>query len=112
MDENLNIKNKDIISGWHQFCTLMNKFISLIFTELRENKENIRKLNQKLKDYEVRLENSTKEIDKMQSFLSKYEVNSKIFLKIKNEKEIEKVKSIFNKNHNIIYKHKENFKHV
>ena len=100
MDENLNIKNKDIISGWHQFCTLMNKFISLIFTELRENKENIRKLNQKLKDYEVRLENSTKEIDKMQSFLSKYEVNSKIFLKIKNEKEIEKVKSIFNKKEN------------
>ena len=100
MDENLNIKNKDIISGWHQFCTLMNKFISLIFTELRENKENIRKQNQKLKDYEVRLENSTKEIDKMQSFLSKYEVNSKIFLKIKNEKEIEKVKSIFNKKEN------------
>ena len=100
MDENLNIKNKDIISGWHQFCTLMNKFISLIFTELRENKENIRKLNQKLKDYEIRLENSTKEIDKMQSFLSKYEVNSKIFLKIKNEKEIEKVKSIFNKKEN------------
>ena len=100
MDENLNIKNKDIISGWHQFCTLMNKFISLIFTELRENKENIRKLNQKLKDYEVRLENSTKEIDKMQSFLSKYEVNSKIYLKIKNEKEIEKVKSIFNKKEN------------
>ena len=100
MDENLNIKNKDIISGWHQFCTLMNKFISLIFTELRENKENIRKLNQKFKDYEVRLENSTKEIDKMQSFLSKYEVNSKIFLKIKNEKEIEKVKSIFNKKEN------------
>ena len=100
MDENLNIKNKDIISGWYQFCTLMNKFISLIFTELRENKENIRKLNQKLKDYEVRLENSTKEIDKMQSFLSKYEVNSKIFLKIKNEKEIEKVKSIFNKKEN------------
>ena len=100
MDENLNIKNKDIISGWHQFCTLMNKFISLIFTELRENKENIGKLNQKLKDYEVRLENSSKEIDKMQSFLSKYEVNSKIFLKIKNEKEIEKVKSIFNKKEN------------
>ena len=100
MDENLNIKNKDIISGWYQFCTLMNKFISLIFTELRENKENIRKQNQKLKDYEVRLENSTKEIDKMQSFLSKYEVNSKIFLKIKNEKEIEKVKSIFNKKEN------------
>ena len=100
MDENLNIKNKDIISGWYQFCTLMNKFISLIFTELRENKENIRKQSQKLKDYEVRLENSTKEIDKMQSFLSKYEVNSKIFLKIKNEKEIEKVKSIFNKKEN------------
>ena len=36
----------------------------------------------------------------MKSFLNKYEVNSKIFLKIKNEKEIEKIKSTFNKKEN------------
>ena len=36
----------------------------------------------------------------MKSFLNKYEVNSKIFLKIKNEKEIEKIKSIYNKKEN------------
>ena len=36
----------------------------------------------------------------MKSFLNKYEVNSKIFLKIKNEKEIEKIKSLYNKKEN------------
>ena len=100
IDENLNIKNKNIISEWYQICLLINKFISLIFNDLKENKESIRKLNQKLKDYESRLENNKKEIENMKSFLNKYEVNSKIFLKIKNEKEIEKIKSLYNKKEN------------
>ena len=100
LDETIHTKNKEIISGWHQLSTLMNKFISIIFNELKESKDNIKKLNQKLKDYEVRLENGNKEAEKMKSFLNKYEVNSKIFLKIKNEKEIEKMKSIFNKKEN------------
>jgi hypothetical protein len=100
LDETIHTKNKEIISGWHQLNTLMNKFISIIFNELKESKDNVKKLNQKLKDYEVRLENGNKEAEKMKSFLNKYEVNSKIFLKIKNEKEIEKMKSIFNKKEN------------
>ena len=100
IDENLNIKNKNIFSEWYQICLLINKFISLIFNDLKENKESTRKLNQKLKDYESRLENNKKEIENMKSFLNKYEVNSKIFLKIKNEKEIEKIKSTFNKKEN------------
>ena len=101
IDSTLNIKNKEtIITGWYQLCSLMNKFIFLIFSELKDSKDNIRKLNQKLKDYEVRLDNNKKEIENMKSFLNKYEVNSKIFLKIKNEKEIEKIKSIFNKKEN------------
>ena len=100
IEENFNIKNKNIISEWYQICFLINKFISLIFTDLRENKEIIRKSNQKLKDYESRLENNKKEIENMKSFLNKYEVNSKIFLKIKNEKEIEKIKSIYNQKEN------------
>ena len=100
LDETIHIKNKEIISGWYQLNTLMNKFMSIIFNELKESKDIIKKLNQKLKDYEVRLENGNKEAEKMKSFLNKYEVNSKIFLKIKNEKEIEKMKSIFNKKEN------------
>ena len=101
IDSTLNIKNKEtIITGWYQLCSLMNKFIFLIFSELKDSKDNIRKLNQKLKDYEVRLDNNKKEIENMKSFLNKYQVNSTIFLKIKNEKEIEKIKSTFNKKEN------------
>ena len=100
MDEYIKLKSKEIISGFYQLCLLMNKFLSVIFNELKESKEHIKKLNQKLKDYEVRLESNSKEMNSMKSFLSKYEVNSKIFLKIKNEKEIEKIKSIYNKKEN------------
>ena len=99
-DERINDKNKEIISGWYQLCLFMNKFMSLIFNELRESRDEIKKLNQKLKDNEIRFLNCSKENEKMKSFLNKYEVNSKIFLKIKNEKEIEKIKSIFNKKEN------------
>ena len=100
IEEKLNSKNKEIISSWYQLCTLINKFLSLIFNELKESKEYIRQITQKLKDYEVRSEKNNKEIEHMKSFLDKYEVNSKIFLKIKNEKEIEKMKLIFNKKEN------------
>jgi len=99
-EENINSKIKEIISSWYQLCSLMNKFLSLIFTELKESKEHNKELSQKLKDYEVRSEKSTKEIEHMKSFLNKYEVNSKIFLKIKNEKEIEKIKANYNKKEN------------
>ncbi len=99
-DDPIDSRKKEIISKWYDMCSLINKFLTLIFTELKESKETIRKLNQKIKEGEIRLGNNNKEIESMKSFLNKYEVNSKIYLKIKNEKEIEKMKSIFNKKEN------------
>ena len=99
-DDHIDSRKKEIISKWYDMCSLINKFLTLIFTELKESKETIRKLNQKIKEGEIRLGNNNKEIESMKSFLNKYEVNSKIYLKIKNEKEIEKMKSIFNKKEN------------
>ena len=100
IDESLNLKNKEVIFGWYQLCSLINKFLFIIFNELKESKYCEKKLNQKLKDYEIRLGNNSKDIENMRTFLNKYEVNSKIYLKLKNEKEIEKIKSIFNKREN------------
>ena len=100
IDESLNLKNKEVIFGWYQLCSLINKFLFIIFNELKESKYTEKKLNQKLKDYEIRLGNNSKDIENMRTFLNKYEVNSKIYLKLKNEKEIEKIKSIFNKREN------------
>ena len=99
-DDHIDSRTKEIISKWYDMCSLINKFLTLIFTELKESKETIRKLNQKIKEGEIRLGNNNKEIESLKSFLNKYEVNSKIYLKIKNEKEIEKMKSIFNKKEN------------
>ena len=100
IDESLNLKNKEVIFGWYQLCSLINKFLFIIFNELKESKYTEKKLNQKLKDYEIRLGNNSKDIENMRTFLNKYEVNSKIYLKLKNEKAIEKIKSIFNKREN------------
>jgi hypothetical protein len=48
----------------------------------------------------MRLASDIKEIDKMKKFLNKYEVSSKIFLKLKNEKELSKIKTSFNQKEN------------
>jgi chromosome segregation ATPase len=65
-------------------------------------------------EYEIRLANNNKEIENMKKFLNKYEVSSKIYLKIKNEKELDKVKASFNQKENqyilSIYKLEEEIK--
>ena len=79
---------------------LMNKLFILVLTDLRDCKHANKKLNQKMTEYEIRLANNNKEIENMKKFLNKYEVSSKIYLKIKNEKELEKVKASFNQKEN------------
>ena len=79
---------------------LMNKLFILVLTDLRDCKLANKKLNQKMTEYEIRLANNNKEIENMKKFLNKYEVSSKIYLKIKNEKELEKVKASFNQKEN------------
>jgi hypothetical protein len=80
--------------------SLTNKFLSIILGDLREYRTLNKRLNQKITDYEMRLASDIKEIDKMKKFLNKYEVSSKIFLKLKNEKELSKIKTSFNQKEN------------
>jgi chromosome segregation ATPase len=84
--------------------------------DLRECKYSNKKLTQKLTEYEIRLANNNKEIENMKKFLNKYEVSSKIYLKIKNEKELDKVKASFNQKENnyilSIYKLEEEIKNL
>ena len=94
------LNNKKIIVQWHEMISLTNKFLSIILGDLREYRTLNKRLNQKITDYEMRLASDLKEIDKMKKFLNKYEVSSKIFLKLKNEKEISKIKTSFNQKEN------------
>ena len=120
--EDLKLEFEDFKSGFYKYKSKKNLELPKLFptcqeeegkelrdknnnktiedTELKESKDIILKQNQKIKEGEIRLDSNNKEIENMKSFLNKYEVNSKIFLKIKNEKEIEKIKSIFNKKEN------------
>ena len=94
------LNNKKIIMQWYEMISLTNKFLSIILGDLREYRTLNKRLNQKITDYEMRLASDIKEIDKMKKFLNKYEVSSKIFLKLKNEKELSKIKTSFNQKEN------------
>ena len=108
------LNNKKIIVQWYEMISLTNKFLSIILGDLREYRTLNKRLNQKITDYEMRLASDIKEIDKMKKFLNKYEVSSKIFLKLKNEKELSKIKTSFNQKENkyilSIYKLEEEIK--
>ena len=109
-----NINKHKISSQWYEVGSLMNQLLIVILGELRDYKYSNKKLNQKITEYEIKLANNNKEIENMKKFLNKYEVSSKIYLKIKNEKELEKVKASFNQKENqyilSIYKLEEEIK--
>ena len=108
------LRKQKFASQWYEIGSLMNKLLTIILTDLRECKHSNKKLNQKMMEYEIRLANNNKEIENMKKFLNKYEVSSKIYLKIKNEKELDKVKASFNQKENkyilSIYKLEEEIK--
>jgi hypothetical protein len=110
--ENFNFKN--ISMELYEYGSLINKFLNIILNDLRQCKNSNKKINQKMTEYEIRLANNNKEIENMKKFLNKYEVSSKIYLKIKNEKELDKVKASFNQKENqyilSIYKLEEEIK--
>ena len=110
--ENVNFKN--ISMELNEYGSLINKFLNIILNDLRHCKNSNKKINQKMTEYEIRLANNNKEIENMKKFLNKYEVSSKIYLKIKNEKELDKVKASFNQKENqyilSIYKLEEEIK--
>ena len=109
-----NINKQKIASQWYEIGSLMNKLLTVILGELRDYKYSNKKLNQKITEYEIKLANNNKEIENMKKFLNKYEVSSKIYLKIKTEKELDKVKASFNQKENqyilSIYKLEEEIK--
>ena len=114
--ENDSVFNEKIASQIYEIGSLLNKLLFLILNDLRECKNLNKKLNQKITEYEIRLGNNNKEIENMKKFLNKYEVSSKIYLKIKNEKELDKVKASFNQKENnyilSIYKLEEEIKNL
>ncbi len=113
-NETENVNFKSISMELNEFGSLLNKFLNIILNDLRHCKNSNKKINQKMTEYEIRLANNNKEIENMKKFLNKYEVSSKIYLKIKNEKELDKVKASFNQKENqyilSIYKLEEEIK--
>ena len=114
--ENDHIYNQRFTCKWYEVGSLFNKLLILLLNDLRDCKNLNKKLNQKMMEYEIRLANNNKEIENMKKFLNKYEVSSKIYLKIKNEKELDKVKASFNQKENnyimSIYKLEEEIKNL
>ena len=100
LNEKEKFSNHKLTMEMYQLGVSFNRLLTLILNDLRDCKYSNKKLNQQLTEYEIKLANNNKEIESMKKFLNKYEVSSKIYLKIKNEKELDKVISSFNKKEN------------
>ena len=76
------------------------KFLTLIFTELREkHNENI-KLLKKYNEEEIRVNQISKELDTLQKYHNRYDVSSKIYLQQGRENTIKRIKDNFNRKEN------------
>ena len=76
------------------------KFLTLIFTELREkHNENI-KLIKKCNEEEMRFNQISKELDTLQKYHNRYDVNVKISLQQGRENSIKRIKENFNRKEN------------
>ena len=109
-DENndlMTIEHKDnkrsIIITWYEICNLMNKFLTIILQDLRDSKFEIKKLKQKIHDYEILTENNKKDIVNLKKLLvfNENELESSTYQKyIKNEKKLDEIKTEFNQKEN------------
>ena len=91
---------KKIIISCYEFNCLLCKFVNLIFTELLELKNEKMKLLRKSYDQEIRLNSKSKELEELQKYLNRYDVNAKIYLRKGREYSVQQVKENFNQKEN------------
>ena len=96
----ISIKMRKIISLNIELGSSFYKFMNLIFTELREkHNENIR-LIKKCNEQEIRINQTSKELETLKNYYNRYDVNAKIYLQQGKESSIRDVKDKFNKKEN------------
>ena len=94
------VKMRKIISLCLEIGSTFYKYLSLIFSELREkHDENIR-LFKKSNEQEIRVNQISKELDNLQKYHNRYDVNAKIYLQQGRENSIKHIKEVFNRKEN------------
>ena len=99
-EKNVPDKLKKIISVGLEIGTSINKFFNLIINELKEKIEENSKLVQRGNEQEMRCNQVTKELEKLQKFCENYDITSKMYLAKARENTINNIKNLFNKKEN------------
>ena len=99
-EKNVPDKMKKIIALGLEIGNSINKFSNLIFNELREKIDENSKLLQRGNEQEMRCNQVTKELEKLQKFCESYDITSKMYLAKARENTINNIKNLFNKKEN------------
>ena len=98
--KNVPDKLKKLISMSLEIGSSINKFTNLILNELREKIDENTKLLQRGNDQEMRCNQVTKELEKLQKFCENYDITSKMYLAKARENTINNIKNLFNRKEN------------
>ena len=106
--QNYIVNIKKLITYWSDFIAILNKFLSQIFNKYFTFKKEYEKMKKKSYRDELKLNNKLKEVDELNKYLKRFDVNMKINHQIQKENEIKELNKTFKKKENeyiiLIYK--------
>ena len=100
IEKNTNFKIRKIISLCLDINSTFYKFLNVILTELREKHDENMKLMKKSNEQEIRVIQISKELENLQKYHNRYDVNAKIYLRQGRENSIKHIKEVFNRKEN------------
>ncbi len=100
IEKNANYKIRKIISLCLDINSTFYKFLNVILTELREKHDENMKLMKKSNEQEIRVIQISKELENLQKYHNRYDVNAKIYLRQGRENSIKHIKEVFNRKEN------------
>ena len=98
--QNNNYNMKKLIISWSDFIVLFNKFLSQIFNKFSNCKKENEKYKKKCFRDELKLNTKIKELDDLNKYLKRFDVNMKINQQIQKKKEIDDLHKSFKKKEN------------
>ena len=98
--QNSNYNMKKLIISWSDFIVLFNKFLSQIFNKFSNCKKENEKYKKKCFRDELKLNTKIKELDDLNKYLKRFDVNMKINQQIQKKKEIDDLHKSFKKKEN------------
>ena len=91
-NESNNFQIKNMICFFYEYNYNINKFCNLLMNELKNEKEQNSILIKKNHEQNLKLTSKTKELDELNTYLNRYDVSAKLYVKKAKEQAIDQIK--------------------